>query len=284
MRTVPVALFRHVGSMCSQADSTRTRTDSPLERKLLQLARIESVTKRLGQRLVLDQVDLELSAGDILALLGPNGAGKTTLVHILLGLLEPDAGTVTLFGHRCSPPFPSVTLSRIGAVLEHPGIYDRLTLLQNLRFFARIYGVPEPDTRIASLLDAAGLWDRRHDRAHKLSRGQRQRVAIVRALLHQPQVLVLDEPTVGLDAKASDQVMALMAEQAACHDTGILIVSPKLRAVEHTATRAAVLDKGRILAVGAMSDVAKAARAAAAHCENALESAYRLIETTGDSA
>ena len=167
------------------------------------------LTKRYGGTTVLDAVTFSLPAGSKTALLGANGAGKTTLLAVLTTLAAPSAGEAWIAGEPVTGA--SVALRRSIGVLSHqPMLYEELSPLQNLRFFARLYGVPDPEGRIEGLLRMVGLWRRRDEVTGVLSRGTHQRLAIARALLHAPPVLLLDEPETGLDGEGLALLDALM--------------------------------------------------------------------------
>lgn len=171
------------------------------------LIRCQKVTKRFGSKRVLRDIDLSVSAGETVALLGSNGSGKTTLLRIIAGLDRADAGEVWLGPVPLSAAHHEIR-RYIGVVAHAPLLYDRLTAAENLRFFARMYDLAAPEDRIARLLRAFELWSRRDEPAGTFSRGMLQRLAIARAILHDPPVLIFDEPDSGLD-RAS---LAMLAE------------------------------------------------------------------------
>jgi ABC-2 type transport system ATP-binding protein len=155
-------------------------------------------------RVVVDALDLEVRRGQCFALLGPNGAGKTTTVRMLCGLIAPSAGSAVVAGYRVGRDDEGLH-ARIGVLTEVPGLYERLTARENLEFFGRLHGLDRTRLRrrTSELLQAFGLWERRDEPVATFSKGMKQKVAIVRALLHEPEVLFLDEPTVGLDPEAA---------------------------------------------------------------------------------
>jgi heme ABC exporter ATP-binding subunit CcmA len=168
--------------------------------------RAAGLEKRYGPKRVLRGLDFELPAGGLLVVTGPNGAGKTTLLRLCAGLAVPTAGTLEVEPDR----------SRIGFLGHDPLVYRELTALENLDLYGRLYHVPERRERIGMLLERFGLWDARRERASALSRGQLQRLALCRALLHKPELLILDEPFAGLDADGAallDRELAGMRER-----------------------------------------------------------------------
>ena len=171
------------------------------------LIRCQKVTKRFGSKRVLRDIDLAVSAGETVALLGSNGSGKTTLLRVIAGLDRADAGEVWLGPVPLSAAHHEIR-RYIGVVAHAPLLYDRLTAAENLRFFARMYDLAAPEDRITRLLRAFELWSRRDEPVGTFSRGMLQRLAIARAILHDPPVLVFDEPDTGLDCAS----LAMLAE------------------------------------------------------------------------
>jgi heme exporter protein A len=158
------------------------------------MIRAAGLEKRYGPKRVLDGLDFELERGGFLVVTGPNGAGKTTLLRLCAGLAVPTGGTLDVEPERAA----------IGFLGHEPLVYRELTALENLDFYGRLYHVPERRERIGMLLERFRLWEARRERAEKLSRGQLQRLALCRALLHRPELLILDEPFSGLDADGAE--------------------------------------------------------------------------------
>jgi heme exporter protein A len=173
------------------------------------LISIQNVYKRYGRKRVLRGVDLEIGEGQVMALLGSNGAGKTTLMRIVAGLSKPDRGEVLLGG--ASAENAGHELRRyIGLVSHKPLLYDNLSAVENLSFFARMYDIQQPDARIETVLNDVNLWTRRRDPVRTYSRGMVQRMAIARAILHDPPILLLDEPDTGLDQDSAETLHNLI--------------------------------------------------------------------------
>ena len=208
--------------------------------------RTERLTKRYGRLTALEELDLRVGRGEIYGFLGPNGAGKTTTVLLLLGLLRPSAGAAYVFGQTVRLD-DAAARRRVGVVPEQPYLYPHMTAQEYLMLFADMYGVPRKKERIAQLLAEVGLSDRRHSRLRELSRGMQQKVGLVRALLHDPELLLLDEPTSGLDPASIKQVRDLLLELRKRGRT-ILISSHILSEVERTADRVGILLKGHLRA------------------------------------
>ena len=211
----------------------------------------QDLTKRFGPRTVVNGVSFEVGRSEIVALLGPNGAGKTTTLRMLAGLIAPTAGSIVVDGVTLTRGTGSALRRRIGFLTETPGLWDRLTVTENLRVYAELYGLDAPDTVVAHALDALGLADEAGARAAELSKGMRQKVALARALLHSPSILLLDEPTSGLDPEIARSVRRLLDDRRAAGCT-ILVSTHNLDEAERMADRVAVLDE-RLLALGSPS-------------------------------
>ena len=173
------------------------------------MIQVSGLVKQFGPFLALRGLDFSVAAGEFVSLLGPNGAGKTTLLRILATLSRPTRGTVSIAGHTL-PRGADDVRRQIGFLSHQPLLYGELTAEENLRFFARMYNLDESGPRIDALLDQVDLAERRRDRVRTFSRGMQQRLAIARALLHDPRVVLLDEPFTGLDPDASDQLSATL--------------------------------------------------------------------------
>ncbi|SDG10481.1 ABC-2 type transport system ATP-binding protein [Limimonas halophila] len=202
-----------------------------------------------GGAAALDGVSFDVPAGGFLALLGRNGAGKTTLVNAVCALLRPDAGEVTVYG-RDARRAPRAVRRQFGLVFQDPTVDERLTLRENLAIHARLYGVPrrERGDRIHAALARVDLAGRANERAGALSRGLKRRLEIARALVHGPRVLVLDEPTAGLDAASRRDLRALVGELRARDAVAVLLTTHLIEEAED-ADRIAVLDRGRLCAL-----------------------------------
>lgn len=207
---------------------------------------VRRLLKRFGSKVVLQGLDFEVQAGEFVALLGPNGAGKTTFLRILASLSRPSAGEVRVNGHRL-PQEAAAVRRDLGVVSHQPLLYGDLTAEENLRFYARLYGLEEAERRIDEVLEVVGLKRRRRDLVRTFSRGMQQRLSIGRAILHDPQVLLFDEPYTGLDQDACamlDEILRTVAGQGRT----IVMTSHDLARAEDLATRFDVLSRGRIVA------------------------------------
>lgn len=205
---------------------------------------IRGLKKSFGLRPVLRGVDLSIQAGERLALLGANGAGKTTLLRILAGLARPGAGQITLDGLDLVQQTREIQ-RKVGFVAHQPYLYDDLTALENLLFFARMYALEQPQTRATNLLLRVGLSKKARERVGALSRGQLQRLSLARALLHTPQLLLLDEPDTGLDQEGLEVLNGLLQEQSEQGGT-ILFTTHDMEAALQRSDQIAMLHNGRV--------------------------------------
>jgi ABC-2 type transport system ATP-binding protein len=169
------------------------------------MIKTENLTKQFGEILAVDRLSLEVEAGEVFGFLGPNGAGKTTTIRMLTALIGPTSGRAEVVGCEVGVQDPHIR-RQVGILTETPGLYDRLSAERNLAFFAKLYEVEDIGEKVERYLRMLGLWDRRHEEAGTFSKGMRQKLAIARALLHEPRALFLDEPTAGLDPQAAHLV------------------------------------------------------------------------------
>lgn len=207
-------------------------------------------------RPAVDDLDLTVRAGELYALLGPNGAGKTTTLRMVAGLAKPDAGSIRIFGlDAVAAP---IEAKRITAWLpDEPMIYNKLTPLEYLEFVAGLWGVAG-DKALANaedLLRLLDLWPHRHDYCEHFSRGMKQKVGLAGALVHDPKLLILDEPLTGLDAAIARQVKDLLAARIAAGAT-VILTTHILEVAERMADRIGIIDQGRLIAEGSAADLA----------------------------
>ena len=212
------------------------------------------LTKRYGGVEVVSDMSFALPAGSKTALLGPNGAGKSTLLGLLTTLLTPNAGDAEIAGHAISTN-PIDLRRNIGVLAHLPMVYEELSPLENLEFFARLYGVPDADTRVEELLRAVGLWRRRRQPTAILSRGYHQRLALARAVIHRPAVLLLDEPETGLDPEGVALLDQLMLGDPA---VTVLAATHLVDRVDQWADGVLRLDRGRVVEAPRISEPAGA--------------------------
>jgi heme exporter protein A len=208
------------------------------------MIKVSKLVKRFGLKTVLRGLDFQVEQGEFVALLGPNGAGKTTFLRILSSLSRPTMGEVIIAGYHL-PNQAAAVRSRLGVVSHLPLLYGDLTAEENLRFYARMYGVTEMDQRIAQVLELVGLRHRRRDLVRTFSRGMQQRLAIGRAVLHDPDVMLFDEPHTGLDQDASAMLDGVLQEVAARGRT-VVMTSHDLARAADLASRFDILSRGVI--------------------------------------
>lgn len=214
---------------------------------------VRALVKRFGAKVVLRQLNFEVQKGEFVALLGPNGAGKTTFLRILASLARPSMGEVRVAGFRL-PQEAAAVRRRLGVVSHQPLLYGDLSAEENLRFYGRMYAVERLENRIQEVLELVGLAARRRDLVRTFSRGMQQRLAIGRAILHDPDVLLLDEPHTGLDQDACDMLDGVL-RQIASQGRTVVMTSHDLARVEDLASRFDVLTGGRITASRPAADL-----------------------------
>lgn len=214
---------------------------------------VKKLTKRFGLKTVLRGLDFHVEAGEFVALLGPNGAGKTTFLRILASLSRPTFGDVFIGGFRL-PAQASAVRRRLGVVSHQPLLYGDITAEENLRFYARMYGLHNPEKRIDEVLQLVGLAPRRRDLVRTFSRGMQQRLAIGRAVIHDPDVMLFDEPYTGLDQDASEMLDTVLREVAARNRT-VVMTSHDLARTGDLASRFDVLSRGKIVAQVRRQDI-----------------------------
>ena len=208
---------------------------------------LEHINKFLGGRQILKDVTLSVMRGDIFGYLGPNGAGKTTTIRILLGLMEATSGTVSVLGKDVQN---DETRCHIGFVLETDGLYDNMTAFNNMMYYAKLYDIEKPAGKIDAVLKLVGLADRSGDKVGTYSKGMRQRLALARALAPDPELLVLDEPTAGVDPTGQIDIRELMLDLVHNKGKTILLSSHNLDEVQRICNRIALIHKGEIRLYG----------------------------------
>ena len=223
--------------------------------------RVAAVTKRYGRTLALNGVSFDVPRNQIFALLGPNGAGKTTLMHILCTILAPDGGTAEIAGYDVVKR-PVDARSRLGIVFQEPSLDDRLSVRENLDLHGLVFGVPQPlrRQRIAEMLELVELTEWADKPARALSSGMKRRVEIARALIHDSEVMLLDEPTAGLDAQSRQRMWQYVKRLQVERNLTVLVTTHYIEEVE-TVDRVCIIDRGQVLAI----DTPEALRHKAGH-------------------
>lgn len=218
---------------------------------------LEQVSKTFGRRLVLDHVDLVVRSGEILGFLGPNGAGKTTTIKIATGFLALDAGSVRICGFDLGKDYEEA-MHQVGGIVESPEMYKDLTGRTNLRMYARVQGGTPPG-RIDEVLELVGLEKRADDKVKRYSLGMKQRISLAQALLHRPKLLILDEPTNGLDPAGIRELRDILKMLAHEEGIGIMVSSHQLAEMQLMCDRVVIISAGRILGEFDIDDLANGA-------------------------
>ena len=236
--------------------------------------------KKSFDRPAVDGLDLTIRAGEFYTLLGPNGAGKTTTLRIVAGLLRPDAGSVSVWGiDALDDPIEAKRL--IAWVSDEPMIYDKLTPMEYLEFVAGLWSIEAAtaEARARELIEWLGLAPHAHDRCQGFSRGMRQKVAFAGALVHEPRLLILDEPLTGLDARSARQVKDVLVERVRSGVT-VVMTTHILEVAERMAERIGIIDKGRLIAEGTLDEL----RRLAGKSETSLEDIFLDLVAEPSSA
>jgi len=239
---------------------------------------IHNVTHDFGSVRALNDLSLDVPRGSVFGFLGPNGAGKTTTIHVLLGLLDPASGTASVLGFDTRRESHKIR-SSTGALLEHTGLYEQLTAAENLQFYGRVWLLSEADrsARVEELLTRFDLWKRRDDRVSTWSRGMKQKLALARTLLAKPQLLLLDEPTAGLDVLAATEIRENLVAAAAEYGATVFLSTHNMTEAERICERVAIIREGQLLAMGTPDSLKHAADA------RDLEEAFVTLQRSGSA-
>ncbi len=214
---------------------------------------LQALTRRFGQHTAVDALSLQVPRGSVFGFLGPNGAGKTTTIAMLLGLVRPTSGHAIIFGHDVQLE-PTAALRRVGAMIEYPAFFPYLSGYDNLRVLARADGIAQPHARIQQVLELVDLTARSKDRFKTYSQGMKQRLGIAAALLNQPDLIMLDEPTNGLDPAGTVEMRGLIRTLASAGHT-VFMSSHLLHEVEQICDQVAIIKQGKLIASGKVADL-----------------------------
>jgi ABC-2 type transport system ATP-binding protein len=219
---------------------------------------ISSISRRFGEKNAVDNLTLDVHAGEIFGFLGHNGAGKTTTVRLLNGVLEPTSGSASVLGLDPQTEGPAVR-AKTGVLTETPSLDERLTARDNLSFYADLYNVPRPEVpgRVNSILTEFELVDRADEKVGGYSKGMKQRLALARALLHKPEILFLDEPTAALDPVAARHVHTMVEDLARREGCTVFLCTHNLVEAQRLCDRVAVMEHGRLVALGTPSELTR---------------------------
>ena len=216
------------------------------------MIKIESLTKSFGRIKALDDLNLEIKRGELLGIIGPNGAGKTTAIRMACCILKPDFGDIKINGLSIHDD-PIKIKSMIGYLPEEPNLYERFKAKDLLKYFAELYGVPKNniDGRIDELLELVGMTERKNDRINTFSKGLRQRISVARALVHDPDIIILDEPTMGLDPATANSIRDFVRNLKGRKT--MILCTHYMAEADSLCDRVAILNKGKIIDVGTPS-------------------------------
>ena len=228
--------------------------EKPTPPKHRAVVAVDGLTKRYGPHTAVDDLSFEVPAGQVIGLLGPNGAGKTTAMKMLLGLVAPTSGTVRLLGAEHGTPDFAHAVRRVGALIEGPALYLRMSARQNLELQARALGVKADATRIDELLELVDLADRAGDNAPTYSLGMKQRLGIAIGLIGNPELVVLDEPANGLDPAGIVEIRKLLRRLPSMGTT-VLVSSHQLAEVQAASDSLVVLDHGKLITAGTTDEI-----------------------------
>ena len=230
-----------------------------------QMIKLTNLTKIYGKLMAVDHIDLDVGNGEIFGFLGPNGAGKTTTIRMMAGLLQPTEGTAIIGGFDIQRD-PLNAKSITGFIPDRPFLYDKLTATEFMYFTASLYDVPDPQRNIGELLDQFGLNDWGNELIENFTHGMKQRLVMAAALLHEPRVLIVDEPMVGLDPRGARLVKDIFKALASKGVT-VFMSTHTLEIVEQMCDRVAIINHGRIIAQGSVEDLGRMARMNDSHLE-----------------
>ncbi len=216
------------------------------------MIKIESLTKSFGRIKALDDLNLEIKRGELLGIIGPNGAGKTTAIRMACCILKPDFGDIKINGLSIHED-PIKIKSMIGYLPEEPNLYERFKAKDLLKYFAELYGVPkiDIDRRIDELLEIVGMTERKEDRINTFSKGLRQRISVARALIHDPEIIIFDEPTMGLDPATANSIRDFVRNLKG--KKTMILCTHYMAEADLLCDRVAILNKGKIVDVGTPS-------------------------------
>jgi ABC-2 type transport system ATP-binding protein len=223
---------------------------APLSHDAVDILRVDGLVRRFGERVAVNGVSFRIARGETYGLLGPNGAGKTTAISMIAGILEAHAGTIAVAGLPMTTRAAEAK-ARIGLVPQEVALYSDLSAVENLRFFGRLQGLSGSRlaSRIATVLEVVGLSDRAHERVDDYSGGMRRRANIAAGLLHEPELLILDEPTVGVDPQSRNQILESI-ETLGGAGLSVLYTTHYMEEAERLCDRVGIIDEGRIVAEG----------------------------------
>ena len=229
------------------------------------MIKLINLTKLYGKLTAVNGINLEVAPGEVFGFLGPNGAGKTTTIKMMAGLLQPTSGSALIGGYDIQQK-PLKAKFITGFIPDRPFLYEKLTATEFMHFVAKLYDMNDPKTRISELLGLFGLSEWAEELVENFSHGMKQRLVMASSLLHKPQVLVVDEPMVGLDPRGARLVKDIFKDLAS-NGVTIFMSTHTLEIVEQMCTRVAIINKGDIIAEGSVEDLGRMARMPSSHLE-----------------
>lgn len=215
--------------------------------------KVTNVSKSFGRKKVIDNVSFEIYPGEVFGFLGPNGAGKTTMIKMIMGFLSMDEGSVEIGGFD-KDKFYEKAMSSIGGIVENPEMYKDMTGRENLRMYARLQSNISKE-RIEEVLNIVGMQDRANDKVQKYSLGMKQRIGVAQAIVHKPRVLILDEPTNGLDPAGIRELRDILSKLAHEEQVAVMVSSHLLSEMQMMCDRVGIIDKGRLIDIKTMEDL-----------------------------
>lgn len=222
-----------------------------------ELLQIEHLSKTYGKRRVVDDLSLSVRAGEVFGFLGPNGAGKTTTIKMVMGFLFPDAGTIRIAGYDQKKQYEKA-LACIGGIVENPEMFKNFSGVQNIEMYARLHG-NIPKSRINEVIELVGMSERKGDKIKKYSLGMKQRIGLAQALVHEPRVLILDEPTNGLDPAGIKELREILKKLAHEQGVAVMVSSHQLSEMQLMCDRVAIIDRGKLLGVRTVDELTHSA-------------------------
>ncbi|MBU5484725.1 ABC transporter ATP-binding protein [Clostridium sp. MSJ-11] len=222
----------------------------------MSLIEVKNVVKRFDDKLILDSISFNIEKGEVYGFIGPNGAGKTTLINIMIGLLKANSGEIFVGGHSIKEE-PLKVKGQIGLVPQELALMETVTAYDNLEFFGALYGLNGKllKERIEEALEVIGLKDKRKEKVKKFSGGMKRRLNIAAAIMHRPKILILDEPTVGIDPQSRNNIFEFTRKINRENDTTIIYISHYMEEVEHLCNKLFIMDLGREIASGSIQEI-----------------------------
>jgi len=228
-----------------------------MKRVMKMIVEVKNLNKRYGDKLVIDNMNLNIKKGEILGLLGPNGAGKTTLINSIIGITDTQSGEITIFGKNMRQASMEIK-KNIGVVPQNIAILNEFTAIENVTYFARLYGLKGKELKesVKQALEFTNLWERRKDYPKKYSGGMQRRLNIACSIVHKPELIIMDEPTVGIDPQSRNHILESIRKLNELGST-IIYTSHYMEEVARICTRVAIMDNGKLIAEGSKEELSK---------------------------